>query len=311
MFPCRSNRFVFRSHYTERKKCGPRSGQKTFRGPRRTRVSPDPAAANGATTSSALQRQQRHTTDATLPNHMEVGVPSSSAGASSKCTLESSYEGLRLSPVLPPSHATPTLSAGELSGETTGVDYTDCSDGPPPRQMLNRDESGSSWWSLEEQGGAPASTSSFNTAATTTPWVQHDNSRYDGGGGGGGQFGGRGGRENDGQHWGGGAVGAMSGVSGGSGGSGGSGVDSSGDDSDEGLCQAEEEVAALLVRLGKTNTYFEGFPGDVNARASSSTDAAGAHMSRDSEQRCWGVVVCKAVRSTRYMGGGDELDRSS
>lgn len=63
--------------------------------------------------------------------------------------LEWQCAGINLSP-RPPPHAHPALSADDLSGETTGLDYTDVSDAPPLR-YLSRDESGSSWWSQEEQ----------------------------------------------------------------------------------------------------------------------------------------------------------------
>lgn len=66
-----------------------------------------------------------------------------------KDSLEWQYAGISLGPP-PPTHAHPILSADELSGETTSLDYTDVSDAPSLRH-LSRDGSGSSWWSLEEQ----------------------------------------------------------------------------------------------------------------------------------------------------------------
>lgn len=64
------------------------------------------------------------------------------------------------------------------------------------------------------------------------------------------------------ESWGGGCAGGGQSRGGGGGASSsqGSGADSSEDDeSEEGLGETEEEVAALLVHLGKTRTYFDGF----------------------------------------------------
>lgn len=212
------------------------------------------------------------------------------------------YRGLRLGPspqahaiLSPPPHANPSLSPDELSGETTCVDYTDCSDGPPPQHALLRDESGSSWWSLEDQ--TTTATSSLSGAAATAAWVQqqqqeqqrgryvrgdaHYNSSHLGQGD---------------DHWGGmrssGANGGVSG-SGGSGGSAGSAGDSSDDDdSEERLGQAEEEVAALLIRLGKTDSFFEGFTDDETtngARSPVDREPEGGMARSREPQRCWGV----------------------
>lgn len=78
-------------------------------------------------------------------------------------------------------------------------------------------------------------------------------------------------------------------------GSGGSAEESSEEDvSEEGFGQAEEEVAALLVRLGKTDTYFQGFSDaddDVReARLSAGHDANVNANSRAVAQEQWGIV---------------------
>lgn len=131
------------------------------------------------------------------------------------------------------------------------MDLTDCSDAPPSQQALVRDESGGSWWSLEEQNTAPESVLSSSRVHPDNNGMNHLRKRchYDSGG----QWKGDNGS----------AVSAgcvNGGVSGVNGGSSGSGGDSSEDDgSEESLGQAEEEVAALLVHLGRSNPFFEGF----------------------------------------------------
>lgn len=170
--------------------------------------------------------------------------------------------------------ANPVLSAGELSGETTCVDQTDYSDnGVLPRQGLLRDESGSSWWSLDDQGGAggggggaPAPTRFGRPPAPTrgASWPQrHQQRKCDDGP----EVGGEGAEQYEngrsargaglwsGLH----SNSAGGGTGTGSGSAGSAGESWEDEESDEGLGQAEEEVAALLVGLGKTTEEFEGF----------------------------------------------------
>lgn len=240
------------SHYTERKKCGPRSGQKTTTKMRRLYTAETQLRRRYAT-ETQLQQQSANRTppsaDAGMHRGMTLGAP-------------------------PPPHATPSLSAGELSGETTCVDHTDYSDnGLPPNRGLLRDESGSSWWSLDDQGGAGSASTRLNSACSRgSPLSQQENrqhhqqgcgkmcDRSNGVGGVGGE------------HYGCSEVGQGAGLwsglhsssaAGAASGSGGSAGESSEDDeSEEGLGQAEEEVAALLLGLGKANEEFEGFSDD-------------------------------------------------
>jgi len=148
--------------------------------------------------------------------------------------LESTrYPGIRLSGS-PSSQGTTAaaLSGGELSGETTAVDLTDCSDAPPSQRALVRDESGGSWWSLEEQNTAPERRSRSMTHPDNNEMNHIKKRRWKGD---------YGSAESAGC-----VKGSISG-------------DSSDDGSDESLGQAEEEVAALLVHLGRSNPFFEGF----------------------------------------------------
>lgn len=173
-----------------------------------------------------------------------------------------------------PPHATPTLSAGELSGETTCVDHTDYSDnGLPPNRGLLRDESGSSWWSLDDQGGAGAASTRLNGAcASGASLSQHEHrqhhqqgsdkmcDRSNGVGGvGDGHYGCNGVGQGAGL-WSGLHSSSTVGAASGSGASAGESWED--DESEEGLGQAEEEVAALLLGLGKANEEFEGFSDD-------------------------------------------------
>lgn len=164
---------------------------------------------------------------------------------------------------LPP-HA-PMLSTGELSGETTCVDHTDYSDnGLPPHRVLSRDESGSSWWSLDDQGGAGAAVSARLSGvpspipSSSWPQREHHGSHHHQGGNN--DFSSGAGDEHYGQRtglWGGLRPGSAAGTGSGSGGSTGESWD---DESEEGQGQDEEEVAALLLGLGRTtNEDFEGF----------------------------------------------------
>lgn len=135
------------SHYTERKKCGPRSGQKTSKGTRRARLSPSPSSSPGlkSTAPHSNEQQAQHQYDSISR------VPGADMGGRSmaKDSLEWQYVGIPLGSA-PPMHTHPALSADETSGDTTSIDYTDVSDAPSLRH-LSRDGSGSSWWSLEEQ----------------------------------------------------------------------------------------------------------------------------------------------------------------
>lgn len=118
------------------------------------------------------------------------------------------------------------------------MDLTDCSDAPPSQRALVRDESGGSWWSLEEQNTAPESRSLVHPDNNDMDHIKK-RCHYDSGG--------RWKRDNGSAESGGCVKGGVSG-------------DSSEDDgSDESLGQAEEEVAALLVHLGRSNPLFEGF----------------------------------------------------
>lgn len=150
------------------------------------------------------------------------------------------------------------------------MDYTDCSDAPPPNQILMRDVSGSSWWS-EDQRGSSAASAQVSSAQpsgasdTTAAWgPRQDPPTYDG----------RVGSchfnetEEDGgdveqvQQWGDAHSSSTGGSGSGSGGSAADGDSSEDDGSEESLGQADEEVAALLVLLGKTDAFIEGFSDD-------------------------------------------------
>lgn len=147
--------------------------------------------------------------------------------------LESTrYPGIRLSGSPSSQGTTAPLSGGELSGDTTAVDLTDCSDAPPSQRALVRDESGGSWWSLEEQNTAPERSRSM-THPDNNEMNHLKKRRWKGDNGSAG------------------SAGCVKGnIS----------SDSSEDDgSEESLGQAEEEVAALLVHLGRSNPFFEGF----------------------------------------------------
>ena len=77
---------------------------------------------------------------------------------------------------------------------------------------------------------------------------------------------------------GGGGGGAATAGSGSGGSAGESSEDEGFDEQEEGFGRAEEEVAQLLVRLGKTDTYFEGFSDaedDVRREARLPTDRDG------------------------------------
>lgn len=198
------------------------------------------------------------------------------------------HHGLPLGRAPPPR----ALSAGELSGETTCVDHTDYSDnGLPPHQGLLRDESGSSWWSLEDQGaesgGAlPTRCDDQHRGVSVKGYERSGdvgsvgaNCGYSGLGQGGGL-------------WSGVHSTSTAGTVSGSGGSAGESWED--DDSEEGLGQAEEEVAALLVGLGKNNEDFEGFSDDDNGE--NGTDGAGMfskpptrHLSVSTPSQEWRV----------------------
>lgn len=207
------------------------------------------------------QLRRRYATETQLQQQIENRTPpSADAGMQQSMTLGAP----------PPRHATPTLSAGELSGETTCVDHTDLSDNGLPNQGLVRDESGSSWWSLDDQGAGGAASKRLNGAcASGTPFSkeyrQHQQgsekvcNRSDGVGGVGDEHYGCNGVEQGAGLW----SGLHSSTAGAASGSGGSAGESWEDDeSEEGLGQDEEEVAALLLGLGKANEEFEGFSDD-------------------------------------------------
>lgn len=200
-----------------------------------------------------------------------------------------------------PPHATPTLSAGELSGETTCVDHTDYSDnGLPSHQVLLRDESGSSWWSIDDQGAGAGAGGGLLTRINGegASWPQHEHSQhqrqgngkmYDRGDGAGGVGGAPYSELGHGGLWSG--LHSSSTTTGTGSGSGGSAGESWEDDeSEEGLGQAEEEVAVLLLGLGKANEDFEGFSDDENDESGSSVAKPPAHqtsMSTTSQE--WSV----------------------
>lgn len=249
-----------RSHYTERKKCGPRSGQKASKGPRRMRVSTPPQVPPGDQVAMA--------------RHDAAGAPSPAVLTANTRLVGESLDwncgSMRLGP-MPPVHTARSMSNDELSGETTAVDYTDISDAPPQR-ILSRDGSGSSWWSLEEQHVAPASTpdGAVTMAAWNVPQQRYHNYppqyRYppqpDS-------------LRRDAVSWasgtgsvavGGGARGGASGSSGVSNGSEGESFED--DTSEEGLGQTEEEVAALLIRLGQARTFTDTVAADQERTSS-------------------------------------------
>ena len=255
------------SHYTERKKCGPRSGQKA-------KCARAPSATLPLTEEQKLRAHSRHPTDdsATRASHAAPALG------------ESIYSGLRLGSSLPPSHGPPSLAAGDLSGETTGVDFTDYSDAPPSHHMLVRDESGGSWWSLEDQVKAPESASCPAWAhqeagygrSGTSCHPNHDvghvddghlrkKCRYESGG-----------RWED-AHEATGGGGSVSGASGGS------GCETSEDDVSVESGQAEEEVAALLIHLWRSEPLVEELSGEPlikDARSSPAVVRRTAHASR-------------------------------
>lgn len=247
------NVFARPSHYTERKKCGPRSGQKTTNKMRRLYT-------------AETQLRRRFTTE-TQPQHQRPnGAHLHRTGVTG------------LAPVLgssPPAHRTPTLSAGDLSGDTTCVDHTDYSDnGLPSHRVLLRDESGSSWWSLEDQGAGAGGGLPTRLNGDGGSWPQHEhhqlhrqgNSKVDDRGDGATGVGSAHFGFNELGHgglWSGLHSSSTTGTGSGSGGSAGESWEED-DESEEGLGQAEEEVAALLVGLGKANEDFEGFSDDEN-----------------------------------------------
>lgn len=256
-----SNVFVRTSHYTERKKCGPRSGQKTTNKMRRLYTAE--TQLRRRFTAETQPQPQR-------PNRAHVHDAGLAPGL-----------GRSSSP-----HATPTLSAGELSGETTCVDHTDYSDnGLPSHQVLLRDESGSSWWSLDDQGAGTGGGLPTRMNEEGGSWPQHEHPQRQGNGNGDGKVldrgDGAGGAGNapygynelgHGGLWSG--LHSSTTTTGAGSGSGGSAGESWEDDeSDEGLGQAEEEVAVLLLGLGKTNEDFEGFSDDENENDSGSNVA--------------------------------------
>ncbi len=258
-FPC--------SHYTERKKCGPRSGQKTTNKMRRLYTA-ETQLRRRYTAETQLQqdranRTYHHRTASLARRPPADGVSNMNHAAPLGRT--------------PPPHATPTLSAGELSGETTCVDHTDYSDnGPPPNQGLLRDESGSSWWSLDDQGAESG-------GALLTRFDDHQHHRgvgvkaHDRSGvvGGIGATYGYSGLGQGGGLWSGVHSTSTAGTVSGSGGSAGESWE---DDSEEGLGQAEEEVAALLVGLGKNNEDFEGFSDDDDCVGGDENGTGGGGM---------------------------------
>lgn len=135
------------------------------------------------TVSRQQQLQQHQRANRTHRHHAEVALGRTPPSAESR----NRYPGLPTGGA-PPPHATPVLSAGELSGETTCVDQTDYSDsGLVPRQGLLRDESGSSWWSLDEQGGGVVAGTAVAAAPTRfgrppaptrgASWPQHQQQR--------------------------------------------------------------------------------------------------------------------------------------
>lgn len=165
------------------------------------------------------------------------------------------------------------------------MDHTDYSDnGLPAHQVLLRDESGSSWWSLDDQGAGTGTGGGLPTRVNGEggSWPQHEQleqhqrqrqgngkmcDRGDGAGGvGGAPYGynelGHGGL------WSGLHSSTTTGTASGSGGSAGESWED--DESEEGL-GAEEEVAVLLLGLGKANEEdFEGFSDDDNDESGSS-----------------------------------------
>eukprot|EP00752_Nemacystus_decipiens_P002211 g2102.t1 len=257
-------------HYTERKKCGPRSGQKTTNKMRRLYT--------------ADTQLRRRFTAQTHPQHQRPNRAHPNVGLT---------PGLGRSP---PSHVAPTLSPGELSGETTCVDHTDYSDsGLPSHQGLSRDESGSSWWSLDDQGaGSGTGTGTGGGLPTRVngeggSWPQHEHPQHqrqgnikmcdrgDGAGGvGGAHY-----RYNELGHgglWSGLHSSTTTGTASGSGGSAGESWED--DESEEGLGQAEEEVAVLLLGLGKASEEdFEGFSDDDHDESGSSPSKPPARQS--------------------------------
>ena len=243
--------FVRTSHYTERKKCGPRSGQKTTNKMRRLYT--------------AETQLRRRFTNETQPQHHRPN------------RTHPNLAGLASGVGRSPPHAAPALSAGELSGETTCVEHTDSDNGLPSHQVLLRDESGSSWWSLDDRGAGAGGGLPTRSNDEGGSWPQQEHSqnqrpgngkvdRSDGAGGvSGAHFGynelGHGGL------W----SGLHSSTTGtGSGSAGSAGESWEDDESEEGLGQAEEEVAVLLLGLGKANGDLEGFSDDENDESGSS-----------------------------------------
>ncbi|CAM9128276.1 unnamed protein product [Ectocarpus fasciculatus] len=261
-------------HYTERKKCGPRSGQKTGNGARRQPAStspPDCAGSSGADARKQRRQFMEYQQRALRTQQQQRAAVDGLAGAPASAP-GSRYPAMAHGRPLPP-HA-PMLATGELSGETTCVDHTDYSDNGLPPRVLSRDESGSSWWSLDDQGGAGAAVSGRLSGVPapipSSSWPQrehhqqhhHQEQQHQGGNN---DFSNDGaGVEHYGQRtglWGGLRPGSAAGTGSGSGGSTGESWD---DESEEGQGRdEEEEVAALLLGLGKTtNEDFEGFSDD-------------------------------------------------
>lgn len=253
--------FVRTSHYTERKKCGPRSGQKTTNKMRRLYT-------------AETQLRRRFTAE-THPQHQRPNRAHPHVGLA---------QGLGRSPT---PHVTPTLSPGELSGETTCVDHTDYSDnGLPSHQVLLRDESGSSWWSMDDHGAGTGTAGGLPTRGSggggSWPQNEHPQHQRQGNGSGSGKMcdrsdsaGGVGGAHygynelGHGGLWSGLHSSTTTGTASGSGGSAGESWED--DESEEGLGQAEEEVAVLLLGLGKANEEdLEGFSDDDNDESGSS-----------------------------------------
>eukprot|EP00903_Cladosiphon_okamuranus_P021068 g19354.t1 len=263
-------------HYTERKKCGPRSGQKTTNKMRRL-----------YTAETQLRRRFPGETQ-TQHQRPNRAHPDHAGSVSGVCRSA------------PPPQATPTLSAVELSGETTCVDHTDYSDnGLPAHQVLLRDESGSSWWSLDDQGagarvegGLPARVNGEGTS-----WPRHEHSQhrrqgtakmYGRGDGTGGASGAPYGYNEQGHG------GLWSGLHSsstttGSGSGGSAGESWEDDESEEGLGQAEEEVAVLLLGLGKANEDFEGFSDENNDENGRGPKSPARHMSTSTASQEWSV----------------------
>ncbi|CAM9354089.1 unnamed protein product, partial [Scytosiphon promiscuus] len=116
-------------HYTERKKCGPRSGQKTTNSARQqtqraSSSSPDSAASAGEDSrrhmTESVSRhhlQQHQRANRIHRHHSDVTLGRTPPSAESR----NQYQGMPAGGI-PAPQTTPILSAGELSGETTCVD---------------------------------------------------------------------------------------------------------------------------------------------------------------------------------------------